>query len=131
LGVDAGRLDRRVNRTTKAMELRIHAAQREQPMFVRIFRPKEDKEILLNTDHIWKIEVEYGVRSSNGKKISKVLLSEGINNPDAIRSYKVFFGNEKTRLAAEPNDPVMKVIEKIYNDAIKGGGKSKGSDPVS
>jgi len=30
-------------------------------MFIRIFRPREDKEILLNVNHISKIEVEYGV----------------------------------------------------------------------
>jgi hypothetical protein len=47
-------------------------------------------------------------------------LKDGLNNPDAVRIYRVHVAGEEFRLAANPNDPVVKVFEEIYKNAIKG-----------
>jgi hypothetical protein len=92
-------------------------------MWVRVYRHKEDKEILFNTDHIWKIEVSYGVPDKN--ILYSTSLSYALNHPDAIRVYKVFINTEVVGLPAVPDDPIVQIIEKIYKDAIKGGGKKE------
>jgi hypothetical protein len=87
------------------------------PQFIRVYRPKEDKEILLNIGMIWKIEVSYAVKGENTYWVTS--LEEGAENPDAKRVYDVFVGGERIKLAGKPGDPVMKVIEEIYRSAIK------------
>lgn len=47
-------------------------------------------------------------------------LERGLNNPEAVRFYRVQVAGEELLLAADPDDPVMKVFEDIYKDAIKG-----------
>jgi hypothetical protein len=93
-------------------------------MFIRVYRRKEDREILLNVANIWKIEVQYAIPASEpGGMGFMVGLAEGINNPNAVRVYEVFAGSEQIRMVAEdPDDPVIKVLEQIYKDAIKGAG---------
>ena len=84
-------------------------------------RESERKEILLNTDNISKIEVQYAVPSkkSGDTMLHGVTLHEGATNPAAIRLYKVFFGNETYLLRSLPNDPVVQVIQDIYDHAIR------------
>jgi hypothetical protein len=89
-------------------------------IFLRVFRPKEDKEILVNVNSIWKIEAQYAVKGEQGGMAVKTSLEHGLKNPDAIRFYTIFFGSESVGLPADPDDPVVKVIEQIYKDAIKG-----------
>lgn len=96
-------------------------------MFIRVYRHREDKEILINVNSIWKIEVTYAVADGSGRPFSTGL-KEGIKNPDARRMYKVFFGSEESTIAGEPDDPVMKLLEQIYKDAVKGTGKRGGDD---
>ncbi len=88
-------------------------------MFIRIFRPKEDKELLLNVNHISKIEVEYAVPSNDGN-YSSISLKQGLKNPEAVRFYRVHVAGEVLLLESNPDDPVMKVLEEIYKAAIKG-----------
>lgn len=88
--------------------------------FIRFYRPKENKEILININSIWKIEVEYLKRVPGSNEGYPVPLKEGLTNPDAVRRYSVFAGSEMFSTTANPNDPVMQIIEKIYNEAIKG-----------
>lgn len=88
-------------------------------MFIRVLREKERKEILINTDMIWKIEVTYGVPGEDGN-VYGTTLRTGIENPDAVRSYKIFCGSEEILLFGDPNCPVVKQIEEIYRNAIKG-----------
>ena len=88
-------------------------------MFIRIFRPKERKELLLNVNLISTIEVEYGVPTGDGN-LWRTSLEEGLANPEAIRVYRVHVAGEELVLAANPDDPVIKVFENIYKDAIKG-----------
>ena len=88
-------------------------------MFIRIFRPSEGKEILVNVDHVSKIEVEYAVPGNDGKYFSTTL-EAGLNSPEAVRFYRVHVGGETLLLAANPNDPVVKVFDEIYKKAIKG-----------
>jgi hypothetical protein len=87
-------------------------------MFIRVYRRDERKEILVNTKHIWKIEVTYAIPNQSGAWTTT--LEEGTENPNAVRIYDVFVGSEKITLFSEPGDPVVKVIEDIYNSAIKG-----------
>lgn len=90
-------------------------------MFVRLIRSqegKEDREFLLNTDSIWKIEVEYGLPQEGGYDWD-VDIKEGWTNPAAVRWYKVFFGSEEVTIRSDPNDKVVKVFEDIYTQAIK------------
>lgn len=89
-------------------------------MFLRIVRAREDKEIFVNVNNIWKIEVEYAERGGKGKMAGKVSLESGLKNPNAVRIYTLFVGSEVVRLEANPDDPVAQVIEKIYNESIKG-----------
>ena len=84
-------------------------------MFIRIFVPDEQKEILFNTNTISKIEVKY--QDEAGWEMS---LEQAAANPNARRMYIVFFaGREGVAFGADPNDPVVKVIEDIYRNAIK------------
>ena len=89
--------------------------------FIRLLRPAEGKEILLNVAHITKIEVKYGEWSSNpdDRQIYGVTLAQGVADPNAMRTYKVFFGSESYLLPGVPNDPVVSVIQNIYNNAIR------------
>ncbi len=77
-------------------------------------------ELLVNAENIWKIEVTYAVPNPKTRTAASVGLKEGIQNPDAIRIYKVFFGGDSVTVAARPGDPVTNVLEIIYKDAIKG-----------
>jgi hypothetical protein len=94
--------------------------------FVRIFRQEHGRtkqEVLFNTDHISKIEVEYGVPSEGDpedRELWHVDPETGAADESAVRFYRVFFGGESAFLVADPNDPVVKVIEEIYNNAVKG-----------
>ena len=90
-------------------------------MFIRIFRRQEGKEVLLNTNHIWKIEVEQGIPPEEpGGYAFRTSVADGLSDPNAVRFYRVFIGDEEIYLVANPDDPVTRVIEKIYNEAIKG-----------
>jgi hypothetical protein len=97
--------------------------------FVRVYRPKDDKEILFNTDYIWKIEVFYAIPKQGGPAW-KVGLEEGMRNPQAIRIYEIYTGGEKITLFSNSDDPVLKVIEDIYNNAIKGPGSNQAKADV-
>jgi hypothetical protein len=81
-----------------------------------------DKELLVNTDHITKIEVEYAMPGEGNADDSHVDIEDGLKTGDAIKWYKVFIGSEEVTLRSDPDDPVVKVIEDIYNKAIKGRG---------
>jgi hypothetical protein len=87
-------------------------------MFIRIYRKSEDKEVLINLNSVWKIEVQYAV--PEGERAFKSSLEHGLKDPAAIRIYRIFFGGESALLAAAPDDPVINAIEKLYNEAIKG-----------
>ena len=88
-------------------------------MFIRIFRRSDDKEILLNVNLISKIEIEYGFPGNDGN-YWETSLDQGAANPEAVRFYKVHVAGEVLLLGANPDDPVMKVFEEIYKNAIKG-----------
>jgi hypothetical protein len=88
-------------------------------MFVRVFRPKEQKEILVNVNSVWKIEVSYTM-PDKGPHGWVTNLKDGLENPDAVRWYTVFVGSEEITLPANPNDPVVKLFEEIYKNAVKG-----------
>ena len=85
-------------------------------MFVRIYRNREEKELLINTALVWKIEVEYGV--TDGSRIFGTSLDEGATNPETIRVYRIFVGSEVVLLPGD--DPVAWVFERIYRNAVKG-----------
>ena len=88
--------------------------------FIRVLRESENMEVLLNVDCIIKIEVLYGVRSADPEdtRLHGVTLREGLTNPEAIRSYKVYVGSDSFFLVAG-NDPVIRVIQDIYENAIR------------
>jgi hypothetical protein len=87
-------------------------------MFIRIFRPSERKELLLNVNLISKIEIEYAMPGNDGN-YWRTSLEVGAANPEAVRFYRVHVAGEVLLLEASPDDPVMKVFEGIYRDAIK------------
>jgi len=84
-------------------------------MFFRIFR--DDKEILLNSTLIWKIEVEYAIQEN--KTLYEVGLKWAYEDPNAKRTYTVFVGSEIIKVAADPGNPILKLIEDIYKNALK------------
>ena len=86
--------------------------------FLRFYRRKENKEILINVNSIWKIEVSY-VREGD-ENYFPVSLKQGLEDAAAIRWYHVYAGSEVIKVVANPDDPVTKVLEDIYNNAIKG-----------
>lgn len=88
-------------------------------MFVRLFRPSERKEVLVNVNLVSKIEIEYAVPGQDGN-YWKTTLDDGIENPDAVRFYRVHVAGDVFVLASAPNDPVMIIFEEIYKKAIKG-----------
>jgi hypothetical protein len=89
------------------------------PQFIRILREREDKEILINVNSIWKIEIEYVMKPTNpGEMAGTCSLRKGIADPEAIRIYTVFVGGEKFKLVAKPDSKVMRVLEEIYKNAI-------------
>lgn len=91
--------------------------------FVRVFRVKDgdDKEILFNTENIWKIEVEYGMPDpDNPHQTYDVGAMAGSGDEDAIRFYRIFFGSDSVLLMAEPRTAVIEIIEGIYNKSVKG-----------
>ena len=79
-----------------------------------------DKELLVNTDHITKIEVEYAIPGEGKAEDTHIDIEHGLDNADAVKWYRVFLGAEEVVLRSDPDDPVVKVIEEIYNKAIKG-----------
>ena len=89
--------------------------------FVRVIRKanggEEAKEIVFNVGMIWKIEVTYATKQ--GDRVFGTDLAGGMNDPNALRKYKVFVGSEVVTILSNPDDPVVKVIEDIYNGAIK------------
>src|SRR5205807_2149319 len=93
---------------------------------IRVYRHKEQKEILLSVAHIWKIEVTYAVPAKGGSGWDfDTILKEGIENPETVRYYRVFAGSEELLVRAAPGDPVTAVLERIYKDSIKGSGQKK------
>jgi hypothetical protein len=88
-------------------------------MFIRIFRPREDREILVNVDHISKIEVKYAVPRGQGK-YDQILVEDGLEDPEAVRWYCASVAGEIFQFPADPSDPVMKVFDDIYKNAVKG-----------
>jgi autonomous glycyl radical cofactor GrcA len=87
-------------------------------MFLRIFRPAEEKELLVNIDHITKIEVKYVVPGEKGEYWTTTL-KEGVENPQAKRRYTIHVAGEVIRLLADEEDRVRAAIERIYQEAIK------------
>lgn len=88
-------------------------------MFFRIFKIPEDKEVLYNANHITKIEVRYAVDVPGNPNAILQDIRSGIKNPDAIRHYTVYVAGDVLNLRADPDNPVVSLIEQIYNDAVK------------
>jgi hypothetical protein len=90
-------------------------------MFIRIFSSKQDSEILINVNSIWKIEVRYGVVSSDPHDpwAYSTSVEHGAKDANAMRFYRLFVGGDNYLLAAEPGSKVAQVIEDIYRNAIK------------
>ncbi len=87
-------------------------------MFVRISRPHEEQELLLNADHISKIVVSYVI--GNEPNYTKTSLKDGADNPKAKRVYQVHVGSDVIRVVSKPDDPVVAFLESLYRDAMKG-----------
>ncbi|MBS0206623.1 MAG: hypothetical protein JSS49_27415 [Planctomycetes bacterium] len=89
--------------------------------FIRIIREKEMKELLLNVDHISKIEVQYAVKGHdpNDRSGYVVSLKQGAEDPKSIRIYRFTIAGEEYLLAGVTGDPVVRVIQEIYENAIR------------
>ncbi len=88
-------------------------------MFIRVFRPPH-KELLINVNSIWKIEVQYAVPDPKQPgHFFHTDLQEGLKNAEAVRCYAIYFGSENVMLMHEDNE-AFKVIEDIYKSAKKG-----------
>jgi hypothetical protein len=86
-------------------------------MFILVVH--DDKEILVNTDHISRIEITYPEHDPKTGKKFATRLNYGRENLNAVRRYKVFFGNEAIVVPAGDH-PLHKAVEDIYKKAIKG-----------
>jgi hypothetical protein len=90
------------------------------PQFIRIL--DEEKEILIPLHAISKIEVRYAVKGPKpGGPGFLTSLKAGMENPDAIRVYKICVGGDEYLLPANPESRVMKILEEIYKNTIKDG----------
>jgi hypothetical protein len=89
-----------------------------ETMFVRVYRKGEDRETLFNTDHISRIEVEYGIFDKDAMNISLTTL-DAAEYPETVRVYRVFVGDKEYILPAVKDDAVIRVIQDIYSHAIK------------
>lgn len=89
-------------------------------MFIELIKPSENKVVLVNADHIWKIEVSYALLSSDSTVAVFVSLEEGEKNAEAIRYFKVFVGNEDFELRLHSDSKVCKVLEDIFKNAVSG-----------
>jgi hypothetical protein len=87
-------------------------------MFVRVLAENQTREMLFNTNFIAKVEVMYGTQ---GPKVAwKTLPQFGAKDPNVIRFYKATLTTGDTfMLMANPDDPVVKVLEEICKNAIK------------
>ena len=97
-------------------------------MFIRVYRKKKSQEILINVDHISKIEVEYAERGDDGNYYH-MPLEDGISDSKAVRMYRVQVGGDLFVLGSNPDCPVMKVLEEIYKNSIKGRSVTDDSPP--
>ena len=88
-------------------------------MFLRFYRPIEDKEVYIDSNSIWKIEIDYSERDDAGR-FWRTSLGNGIKFPDAVRHYRIFVGSEQLYLRSNPDCPVIKVIEDLCKQSIKG-----------
>ena len=85
--------------------------------FIRFYRKAEEKEILINASMIWKVEVSYVVKGE--RDFFTTSLEDGLKDPNALRLYRVFVGGETIKVAADPDDPVMKMFDEIYKSSLK------------
>lgn len=88
-------------------------------MFIRIMQAGQRRELLLNVNHITKIEVRYAIPKADGDLVV-TSLQVGVTNPSTVRTYKVYFGEESYLFASEPGNPIMRVFEDIYKHSVKG-----------
>lgn len=86
------------------------------PQFVRTVDLLEQREVLLNLNFIWKIEVEY--LSEKDGKWATLFLATGRSDPKAIRRYSVHFGSQIVRCAFDESSEAFKIIEEIYKSSI-------------
>jgi len=86
-------------------------------MFLRVSRPHEEQEVLLNVDQITKIVVSYVVGSE--PNFTKTSLQDGSHNAQARRVYQVHVGAEVVRVVSKPEDPVVRVLEELYRNSLK------------
>lgn len=95
-------------------------------IFITILR--DGKQVLLNLSLVWKIEVSYGVPDPKtpGRTFSTGY-EEGVTDLTTIKYYTLHIGSEAIMLRANPDDPVMKPIEAIYQSAIMNPIKRKGN----
>jgi hypothetical protein len=89
------------------------------PQFIRVVRARENKEILISINSIWKIEVEYFHQPTQpGESEGHCSLEKGLSDPNAARRYTVFAGGETIKLRAKPGSKVMQIFEEIYKNAV-------------
>ena len=90
------------------------------PTFARIYRMHEDREFLVNLDHISLIEIQYRAKNREGHYL-ETSVRGGSENPAAVRQYVFNVGGETFRLRAhDPSDPIIMELSRRYNDALKG-----------
>ena len=88
-------------------------------MYFRLLDESANKEIILNTDHITKIEVGYYVPSETAHTATKMPLRIGVEMPEAMRVYTLFFGNEKFTLNSEEPSKVLEYVRDIHRKATE------------
>jgi len=99
----------------------------KRTMFIRVLKKKENgehEEWLFNVNHISKIQVYYTSQADDGTTCVTDVRTGG-SDPFTTRCYRVYVAGEVLNLRGSPGDPVMDVIEQIFKDAVKGGGKSR------
>jgi hypothetical protein len=77
------------------------------------------QEVLINLDHISKIEVNY--YAPNPAQITDNIFTPRTaanSDPTAKRTYTIYLGSEKFFLPSCPGNPAMDVIEDIYINSI-------------
>ena len=87
-------------------------------MFIRIM--KDERELLLNLDHVSKIEVWYVIQDpKNPTKDYEISSSVAATAVEAIRKYRINVGGEWYLIDSDPSGRIGLALSSIYEKSLK------------
>jgi hypothetical protein len=92
----------------------------KEATFIRVFDKKDDCEVLINLSTASKIRITYFTEGQGAHKGRKFEVSYSLarNDASAKRAYHIVVGDREYTFEANPDRPVMQLLEEIYKNAI-------------